>query len=171
MAATLRLSTVGSPSSLLVKHVQELPINGDEPQPPQWKLKTEIEDVIDKVILPFLLVAALYSFCSFGFSQEVMNEYKLKSKSLVELILNVMAEQMALEEDYFNRTRMAFARFNCYLPCSRPDLVCGFKPHADGGTITLVLIEEEVEGLQVFKDGKWIYRSSKRFDAKRDNEQ
>ncbi|KAK9098572.1 hypothetical protein Syun_025617 [Stephania yunnanensis] len=117
------------------------------------KLKSEIEDVIDKVILPFLLVATLYSFGSFSFSQEVMNEYKLKSKSMVELILNVMVEQLTLE-DYFNRTSMAFTRFNYCLLCSRPDLVCDFNPHADGGTISLVLIEEEVEGLQVFKDGE-----------------
>ncbi|XP_015168244.1 protein SRG1-like [Solanum tuberosum] len=45
------------------------------------------------------------------------------------------------------------ARFNYYLPCQRPDLVLGLKPHADGTGYTIIL-QDEV-GLQVLKDGKW----------------
>ncbi|KAK9083226.1 hypothetical protein Scep_029697 [Stephania cephalantha] len=92
--------------------------------------------------------------------REVLNEYSLKSNLLAEFVLNVMAESLGLEGDYFLKQTgergTAFARFNYYPPCSRPDHVYGIKPHADGGAITLVLQDKEVEGLQVFKDGKWI---------------
>ena len=47
-----------------------------------------------------------------------------------------------------------FARFNLYPPCPSPDLV--LKPHADGSTITFVLQDKEVEGLQFLKDNQWI---------------
>ncbi|KAH0987476.1 hypothetical protein GBA52_014653 [Prunus armeniaca] len=47
-------------------------------------------------------------------------------------------------------------RFNLYPPCSRPDVVLGVKPHADGTIITLLLQDKQVEGLQFFKDDQWF---------------
>lgn len=47
-------------------------------------------------------------------------------------------------------------RFNFYPICPRPDLILGLKPHADGSTITFLLQDKQVEGLQVFKDGQWV---------------
>ncbi|KAK9083225.1 hypothetical protein Scep_029696 [Stephania cephalantha] len=89
--------------------------------------------------------------------REVLKEFSSKSDLLVEFVVKVMAVSLGLDDDYFlNHASLAFARFNYYPPCSRPDLVCGIKPHADGGTITLLLQDEEVEGLQVFKDDKWM---------------
>jgi len=37
-----------------------------------------------------------------------------------------------------------------------PDHVLGTKPHADGSTITFLLQDKEVEGLQVLKDDQWF---------------
>jgi len=37
-----------------------------------------------------------------------------------------------------------------------PDHVLGFKPHADGSTITFLLQDKQVEGLQVLKDDQWF---------------
>ena len=36
------------------------------------------------------------------------------------------------------------------------DHVLDVKPHADGSTITFLLQDEEVEGLQVLKDDQWF---------------
>jgi len=49
-----------------------------------------------------------------------------------------------------------FLRFNYYPPCPMPDHVLGLKPHTDGSSITFVLQDKEVEGLQVLKDNKWF---------------
>jgi hypothetical protein len=37
-----------------------------------------------------------------------------------------------------------------------PDHVLGVKPHADGSSITFLLQDKEVEGLQVLKDNQWF---------------
>ncbi|KAL8248948.1 hypothetical protein R6Q59_005816 [Mikania micrantha] len=47
-------------------------------------------------------------------------------------------------------------RMNYYLPCPQPEQVIGFAPHADGSGITFLLQVDQVEGLQIKKDGIWI---------------
>ncbi|GJN29499.1 hypothetical protein PR202_gb17725 [Eleusine coracana subsp. coracana] len=46
-------------------------------------------------------------------------------------------------------------RFNYYPPCPRPDLVFGIKPHSDAGVLTILLMDKDVGGLQILRDGKW----------------
>ena len=48
------------------------------------------------------------------------------------------------------------ARFNNYPCCSRPDLVLGLDAHSAGSFVTIVLLDKDVEGLQVLKDGERI---------------
>ncbi|KAL5985656.1 hypothetical protein ACLOJK_027642 [Asimina triloba] len=71
-----------------------------------------------------------------------------------------MGKLLDLEEDYFlkqfDEKAAAYARFNYYPRCSRPDLVHGLKPHSDGSGITILLPHQTVEGLEVCKDGKWV---------------
>ncbi|KAH0745839.1 hypothetical protein KY285_007496 [Solanum tuberosum] len=45
-------------------------------------------------------------------------------------------------------------KINYYPPCPRPDLALGVVAHTDMSYITL-LVPNEVQGLQVFKDGHW----------------
>ena len=71
-----------------------------------------------------------------------------------------MAKSLNLEEDCFlnecgERSNM-IVRVNYYPPCPMPDHVLGVKPHADGSTITFLLQDKEVEGLQVLKDDQWF---------------
>ena len=47
-------------------------------------------------------------------------------------------------------------RMNYYPVCSRPDLVLGIGPHSDGSTFTLLLSDEDVDGLQVKHKEAWI---------------
>ena len=68
-----------------------------------------------------------------------------------------MARILELEEDYFisqiSDNAHAFARFNYYPPCPRPDLVNGVRPHSDGGVLMILLVDKDVGGLQVKRDG------------------
>jgi len=47
-------------------------------------------------------------------------------------------------------------RINYYPPCPQPELVMALNPHSDGGGLTILLQANEMEGLQVKKDGMWI---------------
>ncbi|GJT03149.1 non-heme dioxygenase N-terminal domain-containing protein [Tanacetum coccineum] len=48
------------------------------------------------------------------------------------------------------------ARYNYYLPCPWPEKVLGVKAHADSSSITVLLQDEEVEGLQLLSDNQWV---------------
>ncbi|KAL6974071.1 hypothetical protein U1Q18_028253 [Sarracenia purpurea var. burkii] len=91
--------------------------------------------------------------------RKILEEFTAKLSTVHSELLKSMARSLNLEEhcflnQYGVRGRMN-AKFNLYPPCPRPDPVFGIKPHADGSTITFLLQDKEVEGLQMLKDGKW----------------
>nr|GEW41967.1 codeine O-demethylase-like [Tanacetum cinerariifolium] len=60
-------------------------------------------------------------------------------------------EMLEIFEDGMQSVRMTY-----YPPCPQPDLVVGLTPHSDATGITILLQVNNVEGLQVKKDGVWI---------------
>lgn len=46
-------------------------------------------------------------------------------------------------------------KFNYYPPCPEPELTYGLPAHADPNVIT-ILLQDDVSGLQVLNDAKWI---------------
>ncbi|KAK0578219.1 hypothetical protein LWI29_006902 [Acer saccharum] len=46
--------------------------------------------------------------------------------------------------------------FNYYPPCPQPEQVIGIGPHSDASGITILLEVNDVQGLQIKKDGMWI---------------
>jgi len=87
-------------------------------------------------------------------------QYTESIKVLSEVILKAMAKSLNLEEDCFlnecGERGDTILRLNYYPPCPMPDHVLGLKTHADGSTITFLLQDKEVEGLQILKDDKWF---------------
>jgi isopenicillin N synthase-like dioxygenase len=83
----------------------------------------------------------------------------LKNKRIKDDILRAMARLLELDEDclvnQFSDKALTYARFNYYPPCSRPDLVLGIKPHSDVFPLTVLLMDKDVQGLQVLRDGTW----------------
>lgn len=47
-------------------------------------------------------------------------------------------------------------RMNYYPPCPQPENVIGLNPHSDAGALTILLQANDIEGLQIRKDGQWI---------------
>jgi isopenicillin N synthase-like dioxygenase len=47
-------------------------------------------------------------------------------------------------------------RMNLYPPCPQPENVIGLNPHSDAAALTILLQANEIEGLQIRKDGQWI---------------
>lgn len=47
-------------------------------------------------------------------------------------------------------------RMNYYPPCCQADKVLGLTPHTDADGLTLLLQVNNVQGLQIKRDGKWF---------------
>ncbi|KAH6827839.1 hypothetical protein C2S53_015833 [Perilla frutescens var. hirtella] len=91
------------------------------------------------------------------FFKKMLEEYTEQMKRVTEIVSKSMARSLGLDENcflaQFGEGAQLAIRFNYYSPCTRPDLVLGLKPHADGSGYTIIL-QDEV-GLQIRKDGKW----------------
>jgi isopenicillin N synthase-like dioxygenase len=91
----------------------------------------------------------------------VVDKYGKSVFELFTLLMELISVGMALEPDAIakqasiNRGAAIRTDFNCYPPCPQPDLVLGSAPHADRSILT-VLQQNEVSGLEVFKDGEWF---------------
>lgn len=57
--------------------------------------------------------------------------------------------------DFFEEGGQAM-RMNYYPPCPQPEQVIGLNPHSDAGALTILLQVNEMDGLQIRKDGMWI---------------
>lgn len=58
--------------------------------------------------------------------------------------------------DLFTEGIRQTMRMNYYPPCPQPEKVIGLTPHSDGTGLSILLQINDVEGLQIMKDGKWI---------------
>lgn len=47
-------------------------------------------------------------------------------------------------------------RVNYYPPCNTPEQVLGLSPHSDTSTITLLMQNDDVPGLELRHKGNWI---------------
>ena len=70
-----------------------------------------------------------------------------------------MSVLMGMKEDDLgdlHKVMKIAMRMNYYPPCSKPELVLGRSPHSDGGSITLLLQDDDLTGLQIKHKGGWI---------------
>ncbi|KAJ9564870.1 hypothetical protein OSB04_000836 [Centaurea solstitialis] len=82
---------------------------------------------------------------------------EMKNISLTTLILIATALKMDIEDmKVLYDEGMQFMRMNYYPPCPEPEQVIGLSPHSDPLAITFLLQINEVQGLQIKKDGNWI---------------
>lgn len=92
--------------------------------------------------------------------REILHEYSVQLKHMMDHLFKAMAKSLNLEENSFSKQfgddPIMQVRFNFYPPCSRPDMVLGVKPHSDRSGITVLLQDKEVEGLEVVKNDTWI---------------
>ncbi|XP_059623724.1 oxoglutarate-dependent flavonoid 7-O-demethylase 1-like [Cornus florida] len=91
--------------------------------------------------------------------RDTMEEYSAELKSLAMKILFLMAKPLKMKaediSDLFEEG-MQSMRMNYYPPCPQPELVIGLNPHSDSVGFTILLQLNEMEGLQVKKDGMWV---------------
>jgi isopenicillin N synthase-like dioxygenase len=93
--------------------------------------------------------------------RDTVERYATEVERVARELLSLFAENLHLgDADYFKNVfgsePMNLMRMNLYPPCPRPDLVLGLSPHSDGGGITLLLQDDETQGLHVRKNNQWI---------------
>lgn len=92
--------------------------------------------------------------------REVNEEYakyvrEVGSKLFKYLSLGLGLEEKAIKEAAGGEDTVYLMKINYYPPCPRPDLALGVTPHTDLSLLT-ILVPNEVPGLQVLKDDRWI---------------
>ncbi|XP_022848557.1 protein SRG1-like [Olea europaea var. sylvestris] len=91
--------------------------------------------------------------------RDAIDEYATEMKNLAVKILDLMAKALHVKAEEMNTVfeeGMQSMRMNYYPPCPQPELVTGLYPHSDATGLTILLQVNEIEGLQVKKDGAWI---------------
>lgn len=91
--------------------------------------------------------------------RDVLDEYSSALRDLAMKILLLMGKALKMDTkemiELFDEGVQHF-RMNYYPPCPQPNLVIGLTPHSDAVGLTILLQINEMEGLQIRKEGKWI---------------
>ncbi|XP_059664697.1 protein SRG1-like [Cornus florida] len=91
--------------------------------------------------------------------RDTLEVYAAQLKQLAMKILDFIAKALKIEagdiRELFEEG-MQSMRMNYYPPCLHPELVLGLTPHSDSVGLTILLQVNEMEGLQIKKDGMWV---------------
>ncbi|GMN27252.1 hypothetical protein TIFTF001_001554 [Ficus carica] len=90
--------------------------------------------------------------------RRVVAEYADRAAALARELLGLVSESLGLptrcvEErvgEFYQNITISY-----YPPCPQPELTLGLQAHSDMGAVTL-LVQDEVGGLEVLKDGEWV---------------
>ncbi|XP_010538868.1 PREDICTED: protein DMR6-LIKE OXYGENASE 2-like [Tarenaya hassleriana] len=90
--------------------------------------------------------------------RDTVAEYSTAVRKLVLDLLEAISESLGLSSDGVEKKLGGHGQhmaINYYPPCPQPELTFGLPGHTDPNLIT-VLLQDDVSGLQVFRNGKWV---------------
>ena len=91
---------------------------------------------------------------------EISLEYSKRAREVALEITRAISESLLLEPEYIYNTMnmdrgLQLLAGNYYPPCPQPEHAIGLPPHTDPGLFTM-LIQNDLNGLQVEHNGKWL---------------
>lgn len=92
-------------------------------------------------------------------NREAVEEYAAEIERMTKEIFTNLSLLMGVERGFLEQMHGEMKqaiRMNYYPTCSRPDLVLGISPHSDSDSITLLLQDDDITGLQIKHDGTWV---------------
>ena len=98
-------------------------------------------------------------FLTFLLDREAIEEYATEMNKVTEEILGNLSLLMGMDKDglkLLHAEMKQAMRLNYYPACSRPDLVLGISPHSDASSLTVLLQDNEITGLQIRHKGGWV---------------
>jgi len=94
--------------------------------------------------------------------RKTMDEYIAQLIKMAEKLSELMCENLGLEKGYImeafsgSKGPSVGTKVAKYPQCPDPGLVRGLREHTDAGGIILLLQDDQVPGLEFFKDGEWV---------------
>ncbi|KAK4858880.1 hypothetical protein QYF36_023357 [Acer negundo] len=87
-----------------------------------------------------------------------MEQFATTVAGIAQKLAEILAEKLGHKSTFFRENCLpstCYLRMNRYPPCPIPVEVFGLMPHTDSDFLT-ILHQDQVGGLQLVKDGKWI---------------
>ncbi|KAK6123980.1 hypothetical protein DH2020_042263 [Rehmannia glutinosa] len=87
-----------------------------------------------------------------------MEQFATTVSQLAQTLADILGEEMGHKTEFFKETCLpssCYLRLNRYPPCPVHPQMLGIMPHTDSSFLT-VLHQDNIGGLQLVKDGKWI---------------
>ncbi|CAN0922771.1 Protein DOWNY MILDEW RESISTANCE 6 [Linum grandiflorum] len=91
--------------------------------------------------------------------REAVSNYCKEVRELGFRLEELISESLGLEKEHISKVmgeQGQHMAVNFYPPCPQPELTYGLPSHTDPNTLTILLQDQLVPGLQVLKDGTWI---------------
>ncbi|GMN30746.1 hypothetical protein TIFTF001_002940 [Ficus carica] len=91
--------------------------------------------------------------------RENLEKYSVEMRKLTVCLLKFMSRNLGLDSDTFTsmfEEGSQAVRLNLYPPCVQANKVMGLGPHSDLNGLSLVVQVNDVQGLQIKKNGKWV---------------
>ncbi|XP_024466104.2 S-norcoclaurine synthase 1 isoform X2 [Populus trichocarpa] len=92
--------------------------------------------------------------------KEAVEQYSTEILKLTEDIFANISLLMGMDKDALKRLHGEMMkqgiRMNYYPTCSRPELVLGVGPHSDASSITFLLQDDDITGLQIRHEEGWV---------------
>ncbi|KAH9702302.1 Fe2OG dioxygenase domain-containing protein [Citrus sinensis] len=121
--------------------------------------KLDWSDVLFLVTLPpSVRNLKLWPVALPGFKESI-DQYSTEIRKVTEEIFAKLSLLMGMDTDglkMLHGEMKQATRMNYYPTCSRPELVLGVSPHSDASTITLLLQDDKITGLQIKHKDSWI---------------
>ncbi|CAB4318648.1 unnamed protein product [Prunus armeniaca] len=108
------------------------------------------------------LILKIFQTSQTIFGNITMNEYIPQLIKMAEKLSELMCENLGLKKGYIKDAFCAGkgpsvgTKVAKYPQCPQPELVRGLREHTDAGGIILLLQDDQVPGLEFFKDGEWV---------------
>lgn len=88
-----------------------------------------------------------------------MEAHSKEMNNLAQKVLNQMAKALRMDPNDMKELfegGLQSMRMNYCPPCPQPELVIGLNSHSDAAGLSILLQINEVDGLQIKKDGMWV---------------
>ncbi|KAK8520760.1 hypothetical protein V6N13_076895 [Hibiscus sabdariffa] len=91
--------------------------------------------------------------------RETMDKYTTELHKVMIQLMKLIAKNLGTDPEMLLslfENEIQAIKMNYYPPCAEASKVLGASPHSDATALTLLLHANEVEGLQIKRDQKWV---------------